>query len=80
MRYAILNPYWNVPTDLVRTRVVPKIRAGASLLQLYSALIYEGPGLVGTIKRGLVERMRNEGLTSLAGVVGRDAKALAREA
>ena len=57
-----------------------KIRAGASLLQLYSALVYEGPGLVGTIKRGLLERMRAEGLTSLAGVVGRDAEALAREA
>ena len=57
-----------------------KIRAGASLLQLYSALVYEGPGLVGTIKRGLVERMRADGLASLAGVVGRDAKALAREA
>lgn len=56
-----------------------KIRAGASLLQLYSALIYEGPGLVGTIKRGLLDRMRAEGLESLAGSVGRDAAALARE-
>ena len=31
-----------------------KIRAGATLLQLYSALVYRGPGLVGEIKRGLV--------------------------
>jgi murein L,D-transpeptidase YcbB/YkuD len=39
VRYAILNPYWNVPTDLVRTRVVPKIRAGATLASLrYEAL------------------------------------------
>lgn len=55
-----------------------KIRAGASLLQLYSALVYEGPGLIGTIKRGLLDRMRAEGLESLAGSVGRDAAALAR--
>ena len=55
-----------------------KIRAGARLLQLYSALIYEGPGLVGTIKRGLADRLRAEGARSLAPVVGRDAAAIAR--
>ncbi|GJD55877.1 quinone-dependent dihydroorotate dehydrogenase [Methylobacterium dankookense] len=55
-----------------------KIRAGASLVQLYSALVYEGPGLVGAIKRGLLARMQAEGLTSLAGAVGRDAAALAK--
>jgi len=55
-----------------------KLRAGARLLQLYSALVYEGPGLVGTIKRGLVDRLRAEGLSSLAPVVGRDAADIAR--
>jgi len=30
-----------------------KIRAGADLVQLYSAMVYEGPGLAGTIVRGL---------------------------
>ncbi|WP_342148965.1 quinone-dependent dihydroorotate dehydrogenase [Methylorubrum sp. SB2] len=55
-----------------------KIRAGARLLQLYSALVYEGPGLVGTIKRGLADRLRAEGLSSLAPVVGRDAASLSR--
>ena len=55
-----------------------KIRAGARLLQLYSALVYEGPGLVGTIKRGLADRLRAERLTSLAPVVGRDAASLSR--
>jgi dihydroorotate dehydrogenase len=54
-----------------------KIRAGASLVQLYSALVYEGPGLVERIKRGLVERARAEGAKSLAGFVGCDARALA---
>ena len=34
-----------------------KIEAGASLLQLYSARVFAGPGLIGEIKRGLVERM-----------------------
>ncbi|MFE1598482.1 quinone-dependent dihydroorotate dehydrogenase [Methylobacterium sp. ID0610] len=56
-----------------------KIRAGASLVQLYSALVYAGPGLVRTIKAGLAERLAREG-TSLAAVVGREAAELARMA
>lgn len=55
-----------------------KIRAGASLVQLYSALVYQGPGLVGAIKRGLLARLAAEGLPNLAAAVGRDAAALAR--
>lgn len=55
-----------------------KIRAGASLLQLYSALIYKGPGLIGDIKGGLVARMRDAGLASFRDVVGRDAAAMAK--
>ena len=51
-----------------------KIEAGATLLQLYSALVFEGVGLVGRIKRGLVGRMAQEGLESLTPVVGRKAK------
>lgn len=54
-----------------------KIEAGASLLQLYTALIYRGPGLVGEIKRGLVERLAREGHPSLSPVVGRRAAELA---
>lgn len=34
MRYAILNPYWNVPVDLARTNVAPKILAGKTLASL----------------------------------------------
>jgi dihydroorotate dehydrogenase len=56
-----------------------KILAGASLIQLYSALVYRGPALIGEIKDGLIRRMEAEGLTSLAPVVGRDAAAIARE-
>jgi dihydroorotate dehydrogenase len=54
-----------------------KIRAGASLVQLYSALVYDGPGLVGRIKAGLVEKVRAEGGTSITAFVGRDARVLA---
>ncbi len=54
-----------------------KLRAGASLVQLYSALVYQGIGLVGTIKAGLVARLAAEGLENLSGVIGRDAVAIA---
>lgn len=55
-----------------------KIRAGASLVQLYSSLVYAGPGLIPAIKEGLLARLKAENATSLAPVVGRDAAALAR--
>jgi dihydroorotate dehydrogenase len=50
-----------------------KIRAGASLVQLYTALVYEGPGLIKRIKEGLVERLRDDGHVSVADAVGVDA-------
>ncbi len=49
------------------------IRAGASLVELYTGLIYEGPGLPRTIKRGLLELMRRDGYRSIADAVGRSA-------
>lgn len=55
-----------------------KIRAGASLLQLYSALVYAGPGLVGTIKSGLLRKLATEGTSDLSAIVGRDAATLAK--
>ncbi len=42
-----------------------RIRAGASAVQIYSALIYEGPGLVGRIKRDLATRLRADGFSSV---------------
>jgi len=42
-----------------------KITAGADLLQLYSALVFKGPGLVSQILTGLTEKLDREGLTSL---------------
>ncbi len=55
-----------------------KIRAGASLVQFYSALVFKGPGLVGEVKRGLDSEMRRAGLPRLDALVGRDAQAIAR--
>jgi dihydroorotate dehydrogenase len=48
-----------------------KIRAGASLVQLYTALVYEGPGLVQRIKRELAALLARDGFASLADAVGR---------
>jgi len=47
-----------------------RIRAGASAIQIYSALIYEGPGLVGRIKRDLAQRLRADGFSTVAEAVG----------
>lgn len=49
-----------------------KIRAGASLVQLYSAMVYEGPGLVERIKKGLASALKKDGFTSVGDAVGTD--------
>lgn len=49
-----------------------KIRAGASLVQLYSALVFHGPGQVRKIKVGLVEALKKDGFTSVQDAVGSD--------
>jgi dihydroorotate dehydrogenase len=56
---------------------VAKLRAGASLIQLYTALTFAGPGLIGDIKRALLAAMAAEGASTLAPLVGRDAAAIA---
>ncbi|MCB8822734.1 quinone-dependent dihydroorotate dehydrogenase [Microvirga rosea] len=53
-----------------------KIRAGASLIQLYSALVYKGPGLIGEIKQGLLRTLEQQE-TTLDRAIGRDASAIA---
>ena len=47
-----------------------KIRAGAAAVQLYSALVFHGPGLVVRIARDLAARLQADGFTSLAAAVG----------
>ncbi len=49
-----------------------KVRAGASLLQLYTALIYQGPALISAIKSGLATLLRRDGFARLADAVGAD--------
>jgi dihydroorotate dehydrogenase len=51
-----------------------KIRAGASLVQLYSALVFHGPGLVERIKRELAALLRRDGFASVRDAVGVDQK------
>ena len=47
-----------------------KITAGASLVQLYTGLVYEGPGVVREIVRGLKARLRSDGFATLSQAVG----------
>jgi dihydroorotate dehydrogenase len=49
-----------------------KIRAGASLVQLYTALVYEGPGLVREIAQGLAVLLKRDGFSSVMQAVGAD--------
>ena len=56
-----------------------KIRAGASLIQLYSSLIYKGIGLVESIKADLASTLLRTGRDSLAEIVGADAAAITAE-
>ena len=47
-----------------------KITAGASLVQLYTGLVYEGPGVVKQIVNGLRKRLNEHGLRSVKEAVG----------
>ncbi len=49
-----------------------KIRAGASLIQLYSAMVYEGPSLVTRIKREMADLLARDGFTSIGQAIGAD--------
>lgn len=52
-----------------------KIRAGANAVQLYTALVYHGPGLALTIRDGLAALLKADGFERLADAVGVDAQA-----
>jgi dihydroorotate dehydrogenase len=51
-----------------------KITAGASLTQIYTGLVYEGPSIAHDIVTGLAERMKERGMTQLEQAVGFEAK------
>jgi dihydroorotate dehydrogenase (fumarate)/dihydroorotate dehydrogenase len=50
-----------------------KIRLGATLVQLMTALVYEGPGVVGSINRGLAQLLERDGVKHVPDIVGVDA-------
>ena len=56
-----------------------KIRAGASLIQVYSSLVYKGLGLVEAIKTDLLSTLRRTGRDSLSEIVGADAAMITAE-
>ena len=49
-----------------------KIRAGASLVQLYTGLVYEGPSVAREINRGLLELLERDGFDSIEDAIGAD--------
>jgi dihydroorotate dehydrogenase len=49
-----------------------KIRAGASLVEIYTALIYEGPELIRRLNQGLLQLMHKDGFTHISQAVGAD--------
>ena len=51
-----------------------KLRAGASLIQVYTAFIYQGPAIARTIKTQLLELLRRDGFNSVGEAVGVDAE------
>lgn len=59
------------------TRAVEKIRAGASLVQLYTGLVYEGPELLDRMKEAVLAAIESAGVSSVGELVGLDAQAWA---
>ena len=54
-----------------------KIRAGASLVQLYTAMVYEGPGLVRRIRQELTDCLTKDGFENVSEAVGADHRQVA---
>ena len=56
-----------------------KIRAGASLIQVYSGLVFRGLGLIAEIKNALLEALEDDGQDTLTEFIGADAAAVTAE-
>lgn len=52
-----------------------KIKAGASLVQIYSAMTFEGPTVISKINSELIQLLKQEGFASVADAIGADLKA-----
>lgn len=50
--------------------VVDTLRSGASLVQIYTSLVYEGPFLVNKLKRGLIDYMNKNGIKNISEMIG----------
>lgn len=57
-----------------------KIKAGASLVQIYTSFVYEGPPIVSKIKRELGELLEKDGHKSVVEAVGKEAKQVSSRA
>ena len=71
-RLAAIDAGTEIPvtSEALRSRMYERIRAGASLIQLYSAMVYHGPRIASRIARGLAERVRREGYSNIGEAVG----------
>ena len=54
--------------------VYERIRSGATLVQVYTALIYEGPGLFRRLHRGLLQLIERDGLSKVSDAIGLDVR------
>ena len=50
-----------------------KIKSGASLVQIYTALIYSGPNLIHQLKNELIDLIKTDGYKNISDVVGKGA-------
>lgn len=65
---------WGVGGVATPEDVYERLRAGASLVQLYTSLIYEGPGLVHRLLQGLQALLRRDGFRRVEDVIGTDVR------
>ncbi len=69
---AIPFVFWGMGGVFSGADAYEKIRAGASAVQIYTALIYEGPGLVKRVKQELAELLERDEINSVKDVIGID--------
>jgi dihydroorotate dehydrogenase len=66
---------WGVGGVATAEDVYERLRAGASVVQLYTALVYQGPGLLRGLLQGLEALLRRDGFARLRDAIGADARA-----
>lgn len=54
------------------TDAYDKIKAGASMIQLYTSLIYQGPPIVNKVKRELTELLKSDGYSNISQAIGKN--------